>query len=123
MDCYCDYEPAQFYRARRVKAAKKHKCYECARVILPGESYEYVSAMFEKKIWTFKTCGDCADIRQFVENSVHCLCWAHGSLEDDVRDTVTEAYFRAPDEVKGLATSIYRMVIKRNRKKAEARAA
>lgn len=120
MSCYCDYEPATFYRASIRKARKECRCYECSRTIKPGEMYEYVASMWEGEFDVYRTCSHCHDLRQFVKNSVPCYCWAHGSIEEDARYAIEDAYFRARDEVKGLAFKAYRLLIARNRAKVEA---
>ena len=121
MDCYCDYDPATFYRSAIRKARKQCQCYECSRPIKPGETYEYVAGMWNGRFDTFRTCSHCLDIRQFVQNSVPCYCWAHGSIEEAAQYAIEEAYFRAPDEVRGLAFRAYRLLIARNRARQEGR--
>jgi hypothetical protein len=119
IDCYCDYEPARFYVARRLTARKEHQCYECGRDINAGEQYERVAGMWDDYdgIMVYKTCSHCLDIRQFVKNSVPCFCWAHGSMLDDAGETIREAIWRAPLETKGLFMGYGRLVIAKNRAK------
>jgi hypothetical protein len=117
-ECYCDYDAPVFYTAKCVKARKPHKCGECGRGIAAGEIYEKaIGKMDDGYIYTPKTCSHCRDIRQFVQNSVPCFCWAHGSLDDDVSNAVQDAYYRARDEVKGLAFAVGRLMVKRDRTK------
>lgn len=111
MDCYCDYDPPQFCKTKRQTARKDHKCGECFRLIKPGETYEYMAGMWDGIFSTHRTCSHCLNIRQFVENSVPCFCWAYGSLHDDARDTIEAAYWRAREEVKGLFMGFGRLVI------------
>ena len=117
MDCYCDYDPAEFYSSRVCAARKEYRCDECARKILPGEQYEKVTGKWAGTVSTFRTCSHCVDIRQFVENSVPCFCWAHGNTDEDAREAVREAYWRAGSEVKGLFMGYGRLVVARNRVK------
>lgn len=121
MDCYCDYDPPQFCKTKRQTARKDHKCGECFRLIKPGESYEYMAGMWDGIFSTHRTCSHCLDIRQFVKNSVPCFCWAYGSLHDDARDTIEDAYWRAGEEVKGLFMAYGRLVIAGRRARKEAR--
>jgi hypothetical protein len=118
MECFCDYDPPEFWNKSDRKARKEHRCYECGRPIKPGEIYEVVAGVWDGQFDTFKTCSHCRDIRQFVKNSVPCFCWAHGNLDEDVRNTIEEAYWRARDEVRGLAFRVGRMVIARKRASA-----
>lgn len=115
IDCYCDYDPPTFHRQTYAKAKKQHRCEECGRKIVPGETYEYTAGLWDGSFWSFKTCSHCCDIRKFVSNSVPCFCWAHGSLMDDVKETIEAAYDRAGKEVAGLAFAVGRLVVSRNR--------
>lgn len=112
-DCYCDYDQPSFWSQSFPKARKEHSCEECGRKILPGETYEYVSGLWDDWFDTFKTCQHCVDIRTFVKNSVPCFCWAHGNLMDDVKETLEEASYRAPDEMKGVQFAVGRLMVKR----------
>ena len=120
MDCHCDYDLPEFYTRQIIKSAKKkHECYECARSILPRESYEQVTGKWDGYFYVFKTCANCVAIREFLKNSVPCFCWAHGSMHDDAYNAIQDAYCRARDEVKGLFTGYGRRVIAGRRKRAE----
>lgn len=126
IDCFCDYDPPSFYWQRSRKARKKHECDECGRNIVPGETYEVVTAKwpdYSHRPDTFKTCSHCVEMRTFVKNSVPCFCWLHHTMRDDIRDAVESAYERARDEVRGLAFRIYRMEIARRRFAEQARPA
>jgi len=71
MDCFCDYEPPEFYNKYSLRARKVHRCEECGGEIRAGEKYEYVSGKWCGDFSTFKTCERCADLRQWVKNSGH----------------------------------------------------
>lgn len=121
-DCYCDYDPPEFFRQRMVKAARsRHKCVECGRAILPGERYESTTGKWDGEMSFMKTCSHCLDIRQFVKNSVPCFCWAFGSMMDDARGAIDDAYRRAGLEVAGLFMGYGRLVIAGRRRRAEVR--
>lgn len=123
-DCYCDIgDPPEYYRVRIVKARKQHRCEECSRVILPGESYECVTGKWEGAVSILKTCSNCLDIRRFVQNSVPCFCWWHGDMLQNAHDTIDDAYSRARDEVKGLFMGYGRLVIAGRRRRMQAREA
>lgn len=92
-ECFCDYDPADVYSARSVKAARKpHKCDECFTEIHIGESYELVFGVWEGNPSTFKTCCRCLALRQFVQSNVKCFCWAHGNIIQDALDTADQYY-------------------------------
>lgn len=122
-DCSCDYDPPEFYRMAIRRARKPHKCEECNGPILPGDAYEYASGKWEGYFSTFFTCEACRDLRVWVKNNVPCLCWAHGNGDEDMKEAIDEAYWRAPDEVVGLKFGFLRRKILRDRRNAARRAA
>lgn len=103
IDCYCDFEPADFHREQIRTARKAHRCYECSGLIAPGEKYEHVTGKWDGgPIDTFKTCERCYDLRTWVKNNVPCFCWYHGSMKDDAEETINDAAWRAKGEAVGL---------------------
>jgi uncharacterized Fe-S center protein len=100
--CSCDYDPPEFHSARRVKARKNHKCYECAGIIEVGEVYEYSFGKWEGDTIQNKTCIRCLNIRDWMKINVPCFCWAYGGLHESVAECIDAAYDQARDEVKGL---------------------
>lgn len=92
MDCYCDYDPADVYRASRQRARKAYRCYECGGAIAPGELYERVFAIFEGAGLVARTCLDCLEVRDGLAEMA-CFCWAHGGLAEAVDDQFREAEF------------------------------
>ena len=89
--CYCDFDPPEFYSARRIKSARKpHRCEECRREIKPGESYEVHNGKWEGAFDTFIWCSHCADLCAWARISVPCFCWYFGDLHENLRDMVRE---------------------------------
>ena len=89
--CYCDYgESPAVYAVKRHKARAGHACYECHGLIVPGETYERVAALYDGKWLTIKTCRRCLDVRDYVTAHAPCFCWLHGSMLDDARNTLEE---------------------------------
>lgn len=82
-DCFCDYDPPQFYSASTPKARKVHRCAECGRAISAGEDYERVVGKWDGSVSVFKTCCRCMALRQHLKAHVPCFCWAHGNLLSD----------------------------------------
>lgn len=109
-DCFCDYDAPAFYNRTTPKARKAHKCYECGGPILPGETYESVTGKWDY-VDTFKTCEHCVNLRTWVKNNVPCVCWAHGNLHEDLRETVNEAWYRAGAEAAGLRFGFLRRMV------------
>ena len=91
--CFCDSGPVpEFYIKTTPKARKKHKCYECGMPIAVGEQYESVRAKWEGEVKVVKTCPDCVEIRDALDE-MECFCWLHGSLMEDVQTQFQEAFF------------------------------
>lgn len=110
-DCYCDFEPAQFYRAARHKSRKARRCSECGRTIAPGEQYEHVHGKWDGEIGTFNTCQRCLALRDLVEAHIPCFCWAHGDVVDGAIETARGFEHESPElmeEVSALKDAIYR---------------
>lgn len=112
LDCYCDYEPWQVYRSKTVKARKQYRCYECNAAIDPGEEHEYAFGVYDGYACQPRTCKACLAIRHFVKTNIPCWCWGHGNLIDDAKEIVRAAYEEAPDEVKGVAFGLGRLIVK-----------
>lgn len=117
-DCYCDYDPPSVFRASMVRARRQYRCEECAKPISVGERYEYAWGVWDNNPMHFRTCADCVDLRRFVQTNLPCFCWAYGGLQDSIREAIQDAYDRARDEVRGLAFSVGRLIIKQRRARA-----
>lgn len=120
IDCYCDYDPPEVYSSRIVRARKEYRCYECHKPIRVGERHEYAFGVTDGYTYQPRTCMSCVGIRQFVSINIPCFCWAHGNLLDDARDIVRAAYDEAPDEVRGLAFGLGRLMVAARRERASA---
>lgn len=62
LSCGCDESP-DLFRLTWVRARKEHKCCECRKQIMPGETYEYVFAVWWGDPSSDHTCEKCADLR------------------------------------------------------------
>lgn len=118
--CYCDYDPPDFHSSRIVRARKAYRCYECGKPIAIGERHEYAFGIVDGYSYQPRTCTHCLDIRQFVVNNIPCFCWAHGTLISDAREIISRAYEEAPDEVKGVAFGLGRLLVKARRARVPA---
>lgn len=96
IECYCDYEIPEFYERTTRTARKDHKCYECGRLIAPGELYEYVAAKSYGDMWYAKTCSRCLDLRTYVLAHVPCSCWTHGNMIEEVIEDAEHWNHEAP---------------------------
>lgn len=71
----------QIFRQVMRKARTAHECVECDRVIKPGETYEYVSGVWENDFEVIKTCKHCAELRKWiVEPLLFDECPCYGEL-------------------------------------------
>jgi hypothetical protein len=84
MDACCcsidpdSYEQAEAIRVKHVKARKDHECIECGAKIHRGETYEYVSGIWEGRPSSFKTCLICVRIR----DDLCCDGFLYGGLSE-----------------------------------------
>src|SRR5882672_3202793 len=122
LDCFCDYDPPEFYHKEIRKARKPHQCCECGGAIVIGERYEHVRAKWDGYLGTHDTCERCMDITIWTQNNVPCLCWAHGNRIEDCREAINEAMWRASEETLGLRFGFLRLIVKRDRLNARRRA-
>ena len=88
MQCYCDYDDQpSFQTTDFVKARKDHKCYECGKIIKPGEVYQRIKGMWDGHWEKFDTCEACADLRDSL-NEVWCVYL--GELRGEYMEYLTE---------------------------------
>lgn len=58
--CSCDFaEAPACCVVRQVRARLEHTCYECGATIVPGETYEVASGIWDGHPRRFKTCLTC----------------------------------------------------------------
>lgn len=118
IDCYCDFDPPTVSSARTVTARKPHRCEECERTIAVGERYRYRFMVYDGYPQSTYTCSHCHEIEQWVSTNLPCFCWYSGSMLDDAKEAIEEAYRRARDEVQGLAFGFGRLLVKAKRARA-----
>ncbi len=90
-DCSCvlvdvDDGPSAF-QAADPKARKEHKCCECGRVILPGETYRRESGIWDGDPRRYKTCSECLSIRRVFL----CGGWMYGEVLEALKESFREA--------------------------------
>ena len=61
--CFYGLEYPDFYTDKWYKTRKQHRCDECTKAILIGQTYLRASGKWEGEIQTFKTCEDCEELR------------------------------------------------------------
>jgi hypothetical protein len=86
-----------FFAVETPKAKKPHICCECKGIIKPGETYQSAHGAWEGKWGHFKTCEDCAALREEVEDLAAAfddekpafgeLCWHCGEYGDELKKT------------------------------------
>lgn len=60
----CDYDLPTVYNSVIRTARQDHKCCECRETIARGSEYEYVTALYDGRWSSFKTCMLCVRIRK-----------------------------------------------------------
>lgn len=91
MSCYCDFDSTwTLFKEKTVTARKAHRCYECQRVIQPGERYQSAFGIGDGDTYNMRICAQCQALRDYVEKNVPCACLGYGTLLDDARETVRD---------------------------------
>lgn len=99
--CTVDFDPPVFYLKRYRTSRKSWKCSECWREFEPGSTYLLITGKWDLTVASFKRCEACCEIADLVDKAG--CSWAHGSLEDDAKQTIDPFgwYNDAPPEVIG----------------------
>ena len=100
MDCSCQIDTGYdadsnpgFVHERMRKARKTHKCSECHRVIAINEIYVYVTGVWDGEFSSFKTCVDCASLRnEFFSSYIFEHVW------EDFKEYVSECDGNIPEK-------------------------
>lgn len=78
-----DAEPYLLYaRKKGVRARKPHQCYECSRMIEVGETYTYVSGLYEGRWDSIHECAHCSWAAEWLLEN--CNGYLHGAVFDDL---------------------------------------
>jgi hypothetical protein len=80
--CIDDYDGPEVYSSTMRKAKKEHICGECRKPIKVGETYEYVTGLWDGRWDWHKTCRICVAIR---DDFMECG-WIFGQLWEDLRN-------------------------------------
>ena len=70
-----DERPKRWTRQTRT-ARKRWRCIECGDPIQPGERYEHVRGLWDRRYETYRTCEGCVDVR----DAVLCGGYVYGEL-------------------------------------------
>lgn len=84
IDMGYDADDNEFFHCADRRARKEHLCCECRRPIRPGEAYECASGKSDGRVWTSKSCAQCADIRK----ALVCGSWEYGALWEHIHEGV-----------------------------------
>ena len=94
IDVYDDdgYRPAVFEANDRT-ARKIHRCAECCRDILPGETYREERGLWDGEWSRWKTCADCLSVRDTMFSQ-----YQYGALWEDVAAYVDDVRGNVPED-------------------------
>lgn len=82
--CYCDPDTPEFYRTKRPKAVRIHRCCECGRIIEKGERYEYAAGKWGGAVNSYKTCAYCLAVIDMLNARLRCFCRWHSGLYEEL---------------------------------------
>lgn len=77
-----DYDPVTLLGSVERTARKEHRCKECGRQILRGETYKVDAYVFEGRFESHKICQHCLDVRRYFD--LNRRGWAYGMLLEDL---------------------------------------
>lgn len=69
--CCCDDNSPEFCNSVTRKARKDHRCSECRRAIMAGETYEEHSGKWDGGMETFRWCAHCAAAREILDREIN----------------------------------------------------
>lgn len=89
MSCYCDYDGSwSLYHEHKRKARKVHRCGECGRAVMPGETYQVAAGLYDGEFSHHKRCSHCVGLAEWLKAHVPCFCDSWGGLFEDGADIV-----------------------------------
>jgi hypothetical protein len=69
--CYGADAPECYSEVKR-KARKDHRCYECHITIHKGDTYTYISGIWDGRPDSFKNCEACCILKEYVYSESDC---------------------------------------------------
>jgi hypothetical protein len=101
IDADRDYDSCpKFSRTSTHKAIKEHRCGECNKPILPGQTYELITGKWDCGFESYKTCSACVEIRNKFMSS-----WGYGCIWEDLSDCARDMKLKDLDGLSGAAIS------------------
>ena len=87
--CVYDYDTYEVFRRSTPTARRRHNCYECGRVVEPGERYERAVGLFDGRWDSMATCPRCLEARRFLDVVCHGQ-WLYGDIWEELYCHVDE---------------------------------
>lgn len=89
MSYSCDFDGPSCYGETHRRARKQHKCAECRRPILPGQTYVYASGVWDGRGGDYKWCLRCDRLMKAYMAADDCDC---GVTIGTLRSAVVEFF-------------------------------
>ncbi len=84
--CTCSTDGPSVYTETLVRRARvEHRCFDCPRIIAPGESYVRCSGVWDRSGGSYVRCLDCVELA-----AAGVPCWSFGALVDEAEQAVAE---------------------------------
>lgn len=82
--------PLEMYDSKIVKGRKEHRCNECGRTLLRGESHELVTGKFDGTFVAYRTCIHCLVAVKWLRTE----CGGHifTGVQEDIEEHLAEGY-------------------------------
>lgn len=97
----CDEFYSLYKGPKATKARKGHKCDECGRQVVAGETYYTASGMYEGEFNFHKICQHCYVACEWLKQN--CSGFLHCAVLDDIEEHVEEYGYTKAKAVAGLA--------------------
>lgn len=90
--CSCDdFERPSVYEETDVRSARmEHRCSECHRAILPGESYRHIWGVWPTidGAATYRICARCMVLDEWIRAHIPCYCPVLGGMHEAVAQEI-----------------------------------
>lgn len=92
-----------FWRSKRVRAAKVHRCSCCSSTIHVSEEHVYCAGVFECDFSSYRTCAPCDDLIKALDPEAGWSLEDLGFMADEEMpgDKLTLAFHRRQAEAQG----------------------
>lgn len=86
-----DYDPPEVWRDEKRRARCTHRCGECGRDIVKGETYEVCAGLTDGRWFGGKTCEHCVAAREWLMRI--CSGYLVGGVQEELANHIGESFY------------------------------